>query len=107
MLKRMGHQLEVVNDGKQALDKWRCGHYDALLLDVAMPVMGGSEATRLIREEEQQTGQHTPIIAVTAHALRGDREQFLQDGFDGYVAKPVDMQHLARELERLTAPVVT
>jgi len=107
MLKRMGHQLEVVSDGKQALDKWRCGHYDALLMDVAMPVMGGSEATRLIREEEQQTGQHTPIIAVTAHALRGDREQFLQDGFDGYVAKPVDMQHLARELERLTAPVVT
>ncbi|QOX77828.1 PAS domain S-box protein [Trichlorobacter lovleyi] len=107
ILKRMGHQLEVVSDGKQALDKWRCGHYDALLLDVAMPVMGGNEATRLIREEEQQTGQHIPIIAVTAHALRGDREQLLQDGFDGYVAKPVDMQHLARELERLTAPVVT
>ncbi|WP_281184857.1 PAS domain S-box protein [Trichlorobacter lovleyi] len=102
MLKRMGHQVEVVNDGKQALDRWRCGHYDALLLDVSMPVMGGSETTRLIREEEQQTGQHIPIIAVTAHALRGDRDLFLQNGFDGYVAKPVDMQHLTRELERLT-----
>ena len=102
MLKRMGHQVKVVNDGKQTLDKWRCGHYDALLLDVSMPVMGGSEATRLIREEEQQTGQHIPIIAVTAHALREDRDLFLQNGFDGYVAKPVDMQHLARELERLT-----
>jgi CheY-like chemotaxis protein len=71
-------------------------------MDISMPFIGGDEATRIIREAEQQTGQHIPIIALTAHALRGNREQFLGNGFDGYVSKPVNIQLLAAELEQLT-----
>ncbi|SJZ65342.1 PAS domain S-box-containing protein [Trichlorobacter thiogenes] len=101
MLKKLGHQIKLASNGQQALDCLLRGRYDCILMDISMPVLGGDETTRIIREAELQTGQHMPIIALTAHALRGDREQFLSSGFDGYVAKPVDIQQLAAELDRL------
>ena len=101
MLKKLGHQTELACNGQQALNKLLNGRYDCILMDISMPVMGGDETTRIIREAELQTGQHIPIIALTAHALRGDREQFLNSGFDGYVSKPVNLQQLAAELDRL------
>ncbi|MDK9716573.1 MAG: PAS domain S-box protein [Trichlorobacter sp.] len=102
MLKKLGHRVDLIADGKQALDSVSKNSYDCILMDISMPHMGGDEATQLIREAEQQTGQHIPIIALTAHALRGSREQFLGNGFDGYISKPVDIRVLAAELERLT-----
>ena len=101
MLKKLGHQVELASNGQQALDNLLKDTYDCILMDISMPVMGGDEVTRIIREAELQTGQHMPIIALTAHALRGDREQFLSSGFDGYIAKPVEIQQLAAELERV------
>jgi len=102
MLQKLGHRVDLACNGQQALDSLLKGSYDCILMDISMPVLGGDEVTRIIREAELQTGQHMPIIALTAHALRGDREQFLSSGFDGYVAKPVDIQQLAAELEQLT-----
>jgi len=72
-----------------------------VLMDIQMPVMGGVEATRWIREEERKTGSHIPIIAVTAHAMAGDAEKYLQHGMDGYVSKPVSCDLLRAEIERL------
>ncbi len=67
-----------------------------------MPVLDGIEATRMIRREEQQRGSHTLVIALTAHALRGDRERILAEGFDSYIAKPVDIELLLAELALVT-----
>jgi CheY-like chemotaxis protein len=68
-----------------------------------MPEMGGLEATRLIRRREKETGSHTPIIAVTAHAMKGDRERYLSAGMDGYVTKPLSRASLYGEIDALTA----
>jgi len=106
MLKKLGHQAELACNGQQVLDKLLNGRYDGILMDISMPVMGGDEVTRTIRDAELQTGQHMPIIALTAHALRGDREQFLSSGFDGYIAKPVAVQQLAAELKRIQSKKV-
>ena len=102
MLLRMGHQAELAENGKQALEKWHQSIFDCILMDIQMPVMDGRLAVATIRGQEAKMGGHTPIIALTAHALRGDREQFLAEGFDGYIAKPVEMRELARELLRVT-----
>jgi two-component system sensor histidine kinase/response regulator len=72
-----------------------------VLMDIQMPVMGGMEATRKIREEEQRTGTHTPIIAITAHAMAGDADKYLQIGMDGYVSKPIRIDSLRAEIDRL------
>ena len=101
-LQRMGHRPEVVHNGQQALERWRSERYDGILMDISMPLMGGDEATRIIREAEAGTGQRVPIIALTAHALQGDRERFLAAGFDGYLAKPFTFQALTAELGRVT-----
>lgn len=102
MLKKIGHQTELARNGQEALDMLQGGSYDCILMDISMPVLGGVEATSKIREAEQKTGQHIPIIALTAYALRGDRERFLEKGFDGYVSKPIDLDTLAAELQRVT-----
>ena len=103
MLKRMGHQAVLVADGRQALAQSNTAAFDCILMDVQMPVMDGRSATASIRQQEQAIGGHIPIIALTAHALRGDRERFLAEGFDGYLAKPVTLQELADELQRVTS----
>lgn len=103
MLKRMGHEVEVASNGREALEKWHASVVHCVLMDIQMPVMDGYLAAATMREQEQKMGGHTPIIAMTAHALHGDRERFLAEGFDGYVSKPVEMQILAEELKRVSA----
>jgi two-component system sensor histidine kinase/response regulator len=94
LLERHGHRVTIANNGRQALDMAVRDHFDVILMDVQMPELDGLEATRLIREHEKQTGQHVPIIAMTAHALKGDRERCLAVGMDEYVAKPVRERQL-------------
>lgn len=99
MLKKMGHETEVAVNGREALELWQTWACALILMDISMPEMDGKIAAASIREQELHLGGHTPIIAVTAHTLQGDRERFLAEGFDGYVAKPVDIQLLAAEIE--------
>jgi CheY-like chemotaxis protein/nitrogen-specific signal transduction histidine kinase len=101
ILRKMGHEVVCSNDGAQAVEAWRKDRFDCILMDIQMPVMGGEEALQQIRKEENIKEVHIPIIALTAHALKGDRERFLEFGFDGYLAKPVQLGDLTGELKRL------
>jgi CheY-like chemotaxis protein len=94
LLEKQGHWVTVVNNGEQAVTAVQRDEFDVILMDVQMPVMDGVEATGRIREIEASSGVRTPIIAMTAHALKGDRERFLEAGMDGYVSKPVRVQQL-------------
>ncbi len=94
LLENWGHRVTVANDGREAVDLWSEHSFDLVLMDVQMPDMDGLEATRIIRHRERQSGRHIPIVAMTAHALKGDREKCLDSGMDGYVSKPVRMQEL-------------
>ncbi len=98
MLKKMGHSVVVVGDGRQALAALGADTFDLVLMDVQMPVMDGFEAVRAIRTQEEGTKAHVPIIAVTAHAMKGDRERCLKAGFDGYLAKPIRAEEMLRAL---------
>jgi signal transduction histidine kinase/CheY-like chemotaxis protein len=89
LMEKHGHSLVAVNNGVEALDALERGTFDVVLMDVQMPEMGGFEATARIREREKSTGQHVPVIAMTAHALKGDRERCLEAGMDAYVSKPI------------------
>jgi CheY-like chemotaxis protein len=104
VLKKLGHIVKMARNGQEALECWRTGGIDIILMDVQMPVMGGQETMLQIRQEEQQ-GQHTPIIALTAHALRGDQERLLAAGFDHYLSKPFRLPQIIEILLRVTAPV--
>ena len=101
LLEKLGHKVTVANNGIEALEKWQTGDFDAILMDVDMPEMNGYEATRHIREQEKATGGHIPIVAMTAHAMQGAREECLRHGMDGYLTKPIDTEALWAELERL------
>ena len=96
LLKSWGHTTTVAENGQAAIDLWKSNSFDLILMDVQMPIMDGLTATRLIRKQEQQAGQgeHIPIIAMTARAMKGDREKCLQSGMDGYVSKPIRQQAL-------------
>jgi CheY-like chemotaxis protein len=107
MLKRFGHQAQVAPNGQAALELWHAGGFNAILMDIQMPVMDGCLAVSILREQEQKTGGHIPVIAMTAYALQGDRERFLAQGFDGYISKPVDIHLLNRELMRLVSMAET
>ena len=89
LLEKQGHTVHVVGNGKLAFDALRDQKFDAVLMDVQMPEMGGFEATALIRQRELVTGQHIPIIAMTAHAMLGDRQKCLDAGMDSYLSKPI------------------
>jgi len=89
----------AVGDGQQAVKAWADGSFDVILMDVSMPVMGGLEATRAIRVQEGERGGHIPIIAMTAHAMQGDREMCLAAGMDGYLTKPIDPARLFAALD--------
>ena len=109
LVAKAGSVPVVVSDGRQAVDALREQRFDLVLMDVQMPVMGGLEATRIIREMEAGLGQRTPIIAVTAGAMKGDREACLEAGMDGFVAKPIQSGVLIRLMKDLAAgnaPVV-
>jgi len=101
-----GHKVVVVNNGREALEALDAERFDAVLMDVQMPEMGGFEATQAIREKEKQSGQRIPIVAMTAHALKGDRERCLEAGMDGYVSKPIEPEELIRVVEELAEQVV-
>jgi len=91
----------VVGDGVMALAALKRDHFDVVLMDVQMPLMDGVEATAAIRKEERASGRHIPIIAMTAHAMSGDRQRFLASGMDGYVSKPVHSQELFAAIENV------
>ena len=102
LLKKTGLTPVTASNGKEALERWKQGGIDLILMDIQMPVMGGEEALQQLRQTEQGSGRHTPVIALTAHALRGDQERLLGAGFDGYLSKPVNMRLLLTEVERVT-----
>ena len=93
VLEKRGHRVTVVSDGRAALSTWEQGNFDLVLMDVQMPVMDGLETTRAIRSRELP-GRHTPIVALTAHALTGDEQMFREAGMDAYVSKPVCAERL-------------
>lgn len=102
VLQRQGHRVVVANHGKEALALLESqGPFDLLLMDVQMPEMDGLEASAAIRAREQGTGRHLPIIAMTAHALKEDRQRCLEAGMDAYLAKPVRASELLETIDRL------
>jgi two-component system sensor histidine kinase/response regulator len=101
ILQRAGHNAILVTNGKEAVDAVKREQFDVVLMDVQMPVMGGFEATRLIREHEATSGRRTPIIAVTAHAMKGDREACFAAGMDGFAPKPIQSTKLLEMVDRL------
>ncbi|EGF93483.1 sensory box protein [Asticcacaulis biprosthecium C19] len=106
LLEDYGYDCEVVPDGGTAIARWRTSAFDLVMMDVQMPDMDGYEATRQIRRiEVQETRPRTPILAMTAHALKGDRETCLQAGMDDYIAKPFDAAELEQKLRALLAHV--
>ncbi|MFI5097886.1 MAG: PAS domain S-box protein [Candidatus Acidiferrales bacterium] len=101
LLEKMGHQVEVANNGQEACEVLRAARFDLILMDLQMPVMGGLEATRKIRESEEQSGRHVPIVAMTAHAAAQDEKRCLEADMDGYVTKPIRREVLRKEIERV------
>jgi signal transduction histidine kinase/CheY-like chemotaxis protein len=100
LLQKWGHDVTLATTGTQAMAEWKSGKFDLIVMDVQMPEMDGLEATRRIRESEEQGDSHIPIIAMTAHALTGDREKCLAAGMDGYAAKPLRIKALYGEIAR-------
>lgn len=100
LIEKAGHTVVVAPNGEVALATLQQERFDLVLMDVQMPVMGGYEATVAIRMQEQATGAHMPIIAMTANAMKGDREQCLAAGMDDYLAKPIKANELYAVLAR-------
>ena len=94
LLQKAGHWVMEARNGRDALQKWEQGAFDLILMDAQMPLMSGIEATQAIREMERQSGDHIPIIAVTARALHEEREVIMSQGFDGFLAKPIIIEQL-------------
>ncbi|HTB15548.1 MAG TPA: ATP-binding protein [Bryobacteraceae bacterium] len=101
ILRKKGYRIDVANDGREALAKLDGADYDLVLMDVQMPVLDGLEATRLIRSERRW--DRLPVVAMTAHAMNGDRERCLQAGMSAYISKPVQPAHLIATIERQLA----
>ena len=105
LLRRRGHRVTVANNGREAVDLVDRERFDLVLMDVQMPEMGGFEATALIRDREARTGGYTRIVAMTAHAMTGDRDRCIAAGMDGYVPKPVKRDVLFAEIDRVLKEV--
>jgi CheY-like chemotaxis protein len=101
ILERLGHEVQIVNNGKEALRQAQAKEFDLILMDVQMPEMDGLEATTAIRDAEAGTGKHIPIVAMTAHAMKGDREKCLSAGMDGYLSKPVRIDELKQVMSEI------
>ena len=101
VLEKRGYEVTVAGDGQAALNELQKGSFDVVLMDVEMPVMDGLQATAAIREREKADGAHTPIIAMTAHALKGDAERFIAGGMDAYVSKPIRTGELFATMDRV------
>src|SRR5262249_41557164 len=101
LLAKLGHAVTLAENGVQALAAIDREAFDIVLMDIQMPEMDGFEATRAIREREAATGHRVPIVAMTAHAMKGDRERCLAAGMDDYLSKPVQRLELEKVLNRL------
>ena len=101
LIEKQGHEAVVVDNGRAALEALERRSFDLVIMDVSMPEMDGFEATAAIRERERGSRERIPIIAMTAHAIKGDRERCLAAGMDGYVSKPVQAKTLFAEIEQL------
>jgi CheY-like chemotaxis protein len=101
LLARKGHTVTVVNNGKEAVAAAAREPFDLVLMDVQMPEMDGLEATAMIRANERKSGGHLPIVAMTAHAMKGDREVCLSSGMDGYIAKPIRAAKLFETIDEV------
>src|SRR6266446_3378330 len=101
LLSKRGHSVVVASNGKQAVSALETQTFDVVLMDIQMPEMDGFEATAAIRQKEKAIGAHIPIIALTAHAMKGDRERCVAGGMDGYVSKPVQAEELIQAVEGL------
>jgi CheY-like chemotaxis protein len=103
LLDKLGAQVTIAGDGEQGLVHLARDTFDLVLSDVQMPVIDGLTMTRTIREREAGTGEHLPIIGVTAHALRADRDRCLEAGMDAYVSKPIKASELLTAIENVRA----
>jgi len=101
LLEKRGHSVTVVTNGRQAVEAVAQDRFDAVLMDVQMPEMDGLEATAAIRAQERESGGHLPIVAMTAHAMKEDKERCLAAGMDGYISKPIKAQRLFEVIEEL------
>ncbi|KAF9953679.1 histidine kinase osmosensor, partial [Modicella reniformis] len=102
ILEKFGHKVTIVSNGKLAVESYGSKHFDLILMDVQMPIMGGFEATQEIRKLESLKGnnEHLPIIALTAHAMIGDREKCLAAGMDEYITKPLRVNELIATINK-------
>jgi PAS domain S-box-containing protein len=106
LLSQAGHRVDVAVNGEEAIKKWQAGSFDVVLMDLQMPLIGGLEASSRIRQIESETGRsRTPIIAMTAHAIKGDRERCFESGMDDYLSKPVRRHELDRVLASVQAAI--
>jgi two-component system, sensor histidine kinase len=101
ILQKIGHQSISTNNGQEALERWQEGGIDAILMDIQMPVMDGNEALTAIRSLEQHNVGHTPVIALSADALKDTGGRLLHADYDAYLTKPVKSKELADELRRV------
>ncbi|HYE73003.1 MAG TPA: ATP-binding protein, partial [Blastocatellia bacterium] len=99
LLEKMGHQVLIAHNGRQAIEAYQNEEFDLILMDVQMPEVDGMEATASIRRQEATTNRHTLIIAMTAHAMEGDRERCLAAGMDNYISKPIHAEKLERVIK--------
>jgi CheY-like chemotaxis protein len=100
LLQKQGHAVEVARNGAEALAALTRERFDLILMDLQMPVMNGYDATKAIRAAERAGGRHVPIVALTAHAMKGDRETCLKAGMDDYLGKPIHPMELVAVIER-------
>ena len=103
LLENRGHQVQVVSDGRAALEAGARESFDLVLMDVQMPEMDGLEATRILRDREKAGVRSVPIVAMTAHAMQGDREKCLAAGMQGYLAKPIRPEEFFKAMDQVLA----
>ena len=103
LLTKRSHKVSIANNGREAVELLEKGNFDIILMDIQMPEMGGIEATRIIREKKDNVISSIPIIALTAHAMKGDSEKFLASGINAYVSKPINSEMLFKTMETITS----
>ncbi|PYT22756.1 MAG: hypothetical protein DMG57_34420 [Acidobacteria bacterium] len=103
LLETKSDHVAAAEDEEEALQRWRTGQFNWILMDVQMPQMDGRECTAAIRSLEAQNGGHIPIVALTVHALKGDENRCLKAGMDDYIAKPFKTAELLATIERVTS----